>query len=120
VICPSSATFGDLVDMGFDERRIRVVPWGVEASPVTDADVAAVRATYALPDRFVLYVAVPGTKTNSRLYAIDSRTELVPADGIPIWRAPDLKVDTGTGTLYVACQQSVDAFVGVLVVEPAR
>lgn len=71
-------------------------------------------------DRFVLYVAVPGTKTNSRLYAIDTRTELVPGDGIPIWRSPDLKVDTSTGTLYVACQQSVDAFVGVLVVEPAR
>lgn len=71
-------------------------------------------------DRFVLYVAVPGTKTDSRLYAIDSRTGLVPADGIPIWRAPDLEVDAGTGTLYVACQQSVDAFVGVLVVEPAR
>jgi glycosyltransferase involved in cell wall biosynthesis len=64
VVCPSPATFGELVDLGFDERRIRVVPWGVEASPVTDADVAAVRAMYALPDRFVLYVGTVEPRKN--------------------------------------------------------
>jgi glycosyltransferase involved in cell wall biosynthesis len=64
VLCPSAATLGDLVELGFDERRIRCVPWGVEAVPVSDADVARVRSTYALPERFVLYVGTVEPRKN--------------------------------------------------------
>jgi glycosyltransferase involved in cell wall biosynthesis len=64
VLCPSVATLGDLVELGFDERRIRHVPWGVEAVPVPDTDVARVRSTYALPERFVLYVGTVEPRKN--------------------------------------------------------
>ena len=68
VLCPSAATLGDLVELGFDERRIRRVPWGVEAVRVSGADVARVRNTYALPERFVLYVGTVEPRKNiSRL-----------------------------------------------------
>ena len=61
---PERATIADLVELGFDERRIRHVPWGVEAAPVTDADVDRVRATYALPERFVLFVGTVEPRKN--------------------------------------------------------
>lgn len=64
VLCPSAATFGDLVEIGFDERRIRRVPWGVEAVPVSEADITRVRSTYALPERFVLYVGTVEPRKN--------------------------------------------------------
>jgi glycosyltransferase involved in cell wall biosynthesis len=64
VLCPSTATVGDLVELGFDERRIRRVPWGVESVPVSDADVARVQASYALPERFVLYVGTVEPRKN--------------------------------------------------------
>jgi glycosyltransferase involved in cell wall biosynthesis len=68
VLCPSVATIGDLVELGFDKGRIRHIPWGVEAVPVSDADVARVRSTYALPERFVLYVGTVEPRKNiSRL-----------------------------------------------------
>jgi glycosyltransferase involved in cell wall biosynthesis len=68
VLCPSMTTLGDLVELGFDERRIRCVPWGVEAVPVSSADLARVRSAYALPERFVLYVGTVEPRKNiSRL-----------------------------------------------------
>ena len=89
IVCPSAATFTDLVELGFDERRIRVVPWGVEAEPVSDADVESVRSKYALPDRFVLYVGTVEPRKNvSRLArataALDAQLPLVVA-GAPGW-----------------------------------
>jgi glycosyltransferase involved in cell wall biosynthesis len=64
VLCPSAATRGDLVELGFDEQRIRLVPWGVEASTVTEADLARVRSAYALPQSFVLYVGTVEPRKN--------------------------------------------------------
>jgi glycosyltransferase involved in cell wall biosynthesis len=66
VLCPSRATVADLIALGFDEGRIRLVPWGVEAVPVTDADRARVRAAYALPERFVLFVGTVEPRKNLR------------------------------------------------------
>ena len=64
VVCPSRATAGDLAELGFDAGRIRVIPWGVEATPAADADVARVRAAYALSDRFVLFVGTVEPRKN--------------------------------------------------------
>jgi glycosyltransferase involved in cell wall biosynthesis len=40
------------------------VPWGVEAVPVSEADITRVRSTYALPERFVLYVGTVEPRKN--------------------------------------------------------
>ncbi len=81
VLCPSSATLTDLVELGFDERRIRLVPWGVEAVPVSRADIDAVRSTYALPERFVLYVGTVEPRKNvSRL----AKAAAVLGDQLPL------------------------------------
>jgi glycosyltransferase involved in cell wall biosynthesis len=89
VLCPSMATFGDLVGLGFDERRLRHVPWGVEALAVSAADIARVRSAYALPERFVLYVGTVEPRKNiprlaSATASLDEPLPLVVA-GAPGW-----------------------------------
>lgn len=64
VLCPSRATHDDLADLGFDPDRLRVVPWGVDARRVTDADLARVRTTHALPAEFVLFVGTLEPRKN--------------------------------------------------------
>lgn len=64
VLCPSRATHDDLLDLGFAPDRLRVVPWGVDAQRVTDADLARVRAAYALPSDFVLFVGTLEPRKN--------------------------------------------------------
>jgi glycosyltransferase involved in cell wall biosynthesis len=97
VICPSAATQADLVDMGFDERRIRVVPWGVEAAPVDEADVVRVRSTYSLPDRFVLYVGTVEPRKNVPRLAQAAAAAAVPMPlvvaGAPGWGESGVTVD---------------------------
>lgn len=64
VLCPSRTTFGRLVDLGFDEEAIRVIPWGVEARPVTEEDRTRVRRIYDLPGEFVLFVGTVEPRKN--------------------------------------------------------
>lgn len=64
VITSSAASRADLVDCGIDERRIRVVPLGVDAVAATPDDVARVRARYDLPERFVLFVGTLEPRKN--------------------------------------------------------
>jgi glycosyltransferase involved in cell wall biosynthesis len=84
VLCPSLATIGDLVALGFDDDRLRHVPWGVEARPVSADVLAGVVARYALPERFVLFVGTVEPRKNlARLAAavglVDRRLPLVVA-----------------------------------------
>jgi glycosyltransferase involved in cell wall biosynthesis len=68
IICPSRATADDLVDLGFDAARLRVVPWGVERRPVGVDDRERVRLRYSLPSSFVLFVGTLEPRKNlSRL-----------------------------------------------------
>lgn len=64
LMCPSNTTRTDLVELGFDAERIRVVPWGVSSVEVTAAQIAQLRITYALPDRFVLFVGTLEPRKN--------------------------------------------------------
>jgi glycosyltransferase involved in cell wall biosynthesis len=79
VLCPSRATIADLAGLGFDESRVRHVPWGVSAVPVTDEDRARVRSAYALPDTFVLFVGTVEPRKNVARLA-----EAAAALGVPL------------------------------------
>ena len=81
VLCPSTATADDLVRLGFDDDRIRVVPWGVEQVEVTADDLARVRSRFSLPERFVLAVGTLEPRKNlPRLAEAVSRLD----DDVPL------------------------------------
>lgn len=64
VVTSSTATATDLVAHGVDQGRIRVVPLGVDAAPAGAEDIARVRRTLELPDRFVLFVGTLEPRKN--------------------------------------------------------
>lgn len=64
VLVPSQATADDLEALGFDAGTVRVVPWGVEAVAVDEADLARVCSRYGLPERFVLFVGTVEPRKN--------------------------------------------------------
>ena len=64
VLCPSRATFDDLVAYGFDRDRLRLVPLGVDASVATRAEVDAARCGRDVPDEFVLFVGTLEPRKN--------------------------------------------------------
>lgn len=66
VLCPSAATMLDAERAGIESERLRLVPWGVESVPVTDADRAHVRTTYGLPDEYLLFVGTLEPRKNLR------------------------------------------------------
>ena len=70
VLCSSQATLDDCQAAGIDSDRLRLVPLGVTSQTITDADRARVRATYDLPERFVLFVGTLEPRKNlARLIA---------------------------------------------------
>ncbi|MEO6651229.1 MAG: glycosyltransferase family 1 protein [Ilumatobacteraceae bacterium] len=64
ILCPSRVTMDDLVELGFDRSRLRLVPWGVDAAHVSDGDRERVTRRYALPGRFVLFVGTVEPRKN--------------------------------------------------------
>ena len=70
VLCSSEATLEDCQTAGIGADRLRLVPLGVRPQTITDADRARVRATYDLPERFVLFVGTLEPRKNlARLIA---------------------------------------------------
>lgn len=64
VLVPSEATAAECREAGFDPGRIRVVPWGVEATVAEPADVERVRATHRLDRPYVLFVGTVEPRKN--------------------------------------------------------
>lgn len=64
LVVPSATTAADCVRHGFDPERVEVVPWGVDTRPSSDAEVAAIRRRFDLPDRFVLWVGTAEPRKN--------------------------------------------------------
>jgi glycosyltransferase involved in cell wall biosynthesis len=64
VICPSNSTIEDLVALGVDRSRLRLVPLGVRPRTVADGERRRVRRTYGLPDEFVLFVGTREPRKN--------------------------------------------------------
>ena len=70
VLCSSQATLDDCVTAGFHSDRLRHVPLGVTTQTITDEDRVRVRATYELPEQFVLFVGTLEPRKNlTRLIA---------------------------------------------------
>jgi glycosyltransferase involved in cell wall biosynthesis len=55
VTVPSSATWRECVDAGFDERRLRLVRHGVSVPAVSPTEVAEFAANQGLPERYVMW-----------------------------------------------------------------
>ena len=64
VLCCSQATMDDCVQAGIDSDKLRLVPLGVETERATAAEVARVRATYELPDEYLLFVGTVEPRKN--------------------------------------------------------
>ena len=64
VIVPSEATAAECREAGFDPAVLRVVPWGVQISEVSAADVAAARSRFGLERPFVLFVGTVEPRKN--------------------------------------------------------
>lgn len=64
VLVPSEATAAECRDAGFDPGRIRVVPWGVDATPATAAEVARAREAHDLDRPYVLFVGTVEPRKN--------------------------------------------------------
>ena len=64
VLVPSEATAAECRQAGFDEAKIRIVPWGVDITPLTDEDVAAATRTHGLTRPYVLFVGTIEPRKN--------------------------------------------------------
>ncbi|QYG92454.1 glycosyltransferase family 4 protein [Iamia sp. SCSIO 61187] len=64
VLVPSEATAEECRRAGFDPGRIRIVPWGVDATPAGAEDVTRVRAAYGLDRPYVLFVGTVEPRKN--------------------------------------------------------
>lgn len=64
IVCPSEATRRECEAMGFEPRRLRVVPWGVDAPAVTENDVERLRARYSLDAPYLLWTGTIEPRKN--------------------------------------------------------
>ena len=64
VMVPSTQTGEDCSAVGIDSERIHLVPWGIDAPVVGDAERADVRQRYGLPEQFVLFVGTVEPRKN--------------------------------------------------------
>jgi glycosyltransferase involved in cell wall biosynthesis len=64
VLVPSEAVRAECLAAGLEPGRLRVVPHGVDARPVGDADVRRVRSAYGLTGRYVLWTGTQEPRKN--------------------------------------------------------
>ena len=64
IVCPSEATAAACRRNGFPDRRIRVVPWGIDVRPAPAVDIERVRETHRLPETFVLWLGTIEPRKN--------------------------------------------------------
>jgi glycosyltransferase involved in cell wall biosynthesis len=64
VMCPSEATMDECVAAGIERDRLRLVPWGVAPSTVTEQDVRRVLARYELDRTYVLFAGTVEPRKN--------------------------------------------------------
>lgn len=116
VLVPSRSTRDDLVELGFEPDRIRVVPWGVDGGRANADEIDRVRRVHSLPERFVLFVGTIEPRKNLPRLAdavsrLSDRIPLVVAGPVGWGDAPELDPssrllgfvpDRDLGALYAA------------------
>jgi glycosyltransferase involved in cell wall biosynthesis len=66
VMCPSQATMSACVEAGFDDDRLRLVPWGVEVREVDPERALRTRARYGIERPYVLFCGTIEPRKNLR------------------------------------------------------
>jgi glycosyltransferase involved in cell wall biosynthesis len=66
VMCPSRATTDACIEAGFDEDRLRLVPWGVTHRALDPDRAEGVRARYGIERPYVLYCGTIEPRKNLR------------------------------------------------------
>lgn len=66
VLVPSEATAQECRDAGFDDAKLRLVPWGVDIRPVTTEQVDAARAKHGIERPYLLFVGTMEPRKNLR------------------------------------------------------
>ena len=64
LLCSSTATVNDCLEVGFSSDRVRLVPLGVRSERVSDDLIAQVRAVFNLPSEFILFVGTLEPRKN--------------------------------------------------------
>ncbi|MGH9118871.1 MAG: glycosyltransferase family 4 protein [Acidimicrobiales bacterium] len=64
VTCPSQATMNECLAAGFDPDRLRLVPYGVRATPASKADVEEARRRHRLGRPYVLFCGTVEPRKN--------------------------------------------------------
>jgi glycosyltransferase involved in cell wall biosynthesis len=64
VLCASRATIGDAIAAGIPEERLRLVPLGVDPTPVGVGEIERVRQAHALPADYLLFVGTVEPRKN--------------------------------------------------------
>jgi glycosyltransferase involved in cell wall biosynthesis len=64
VLCASDATLRACRDAGFEHDRLMKVPFGVDASPASAADVERVKRRYSLPREYILWTGTIEPRKN--------------------------------------------------------
>jgi alpha-1,3-rhamnosyl/mannosyltransferase len=90
VVCPSRATIDDCVTLGFDEARLRLVPWGTDLTRASSDDVMRVRRRYGIDGRYVIWAGTIEPRKNlgavlDAMLHVDPAVQLVLA-GPAGWR----------------------------------
>jgi glycosyltransferase involved in cell wall biosynthesis len=110
VLCPSEATMQDCREHGFDDRRLRLVPLGVDAAPATAREIDDARRRHDLPADFVLFVGTLEPRKNLRRLVGSMRRLAERGRGLPLvvagageWGAvrDDIERDPGAGKVDV-------------------
>jgi glycosyltransferase involved in cell wall biosynthesis len=82
VVVPSETTADDCVVAGIDEQRITTIPWGVNQTQASAAEIGEVRKRHGLREEFVLYVGTLEPRKNlaslaAAMAAVESAPPLV-------------------------------------------
>ncbi|MEX1217856.1 MAG: glycosyltransferase family 1 protein [Acidimicrobiales bacterium] len=64
VICPSQATIAECIEHGFDATKLRLVPWGIDVRPATDALITTTKAHFGIDGRYVLWAGTIEPRKN--------------------------------------------------------
>lgn len=64
VVCPSRTTAVDCIEHGFDEQKVRVVPWGASGRMASEAEVADVRDRLGIDGPYLLWTGTVEPRKN--------------------------------------------------------